>query len=316
MQPLGARGLIDEVVALARTVCPIYTERDDAMGTGEYARPELLTEPDWVWEHRSETSVRVVDCGPEAACWRAHVPGAILLPIDPWLKDSGDGMHVIGPDAVVEVMSTLGVEEGVTVVIYDDDENAMLATRLWWVLAYYGHENASILNGGWRRWIAEGRPIASGEEPPPKRSQFVGRPNEELIARLGDIRSAVERGDVQVLDVRPRSYWEGSANPFGNRRIGHIPGAANVDSGAFLLHQPPYTFKGAEEIEALVRDVGMSPKRETIVHCQAGVRTTTGVFALALLGWTNVRAYDAAMAEWANRDDTPLVVEEGVALVT
>jgi len=101
--------------------------------------------------------------------------------------------------------------------------------------------------------------------------------------------------------------------PFGNRRVGHIPGAANVDSGAFLLHQPPYTFRRADEIEALVRDAGMSPKRETIVHCQAGIRTTTGVFALALLGWKNVRAYDAAMAEWANRDDTPLVVEEGVA---
>jgi hypothetical protein len=66
MQPLGARGLIDEVVALARTVCPIYTERDDAMGTGEYARPDLLAEPDWVWEHRGEASVRVVDCGPGA----------------------------------------------------------------------------------------------------------------------------------------------------------------------------------------------------------------------------------------------------------
>jgi len=136
------------------------------------------------------------------------------------------------------------------------------------------------------------------------------------IARLGDIRSGVESGDAQVLDVRPRSYWEGSANPFGNRRVGHIPGAANVDSGAFLLHQPPYTFRRADEIEALVRDAGMSPKRETIVHCQAGIRTTTGVFALALLGWQNVRAYDAAMAEWANRDDTPLVVEEGVAAAT
>lgn len=142
-------------------------------------------------------------------------------------------------------MSTLGIEEGVTVVIYDDDENAMLATRLWWVLAYYGHEKVSVLNGGWRRWIAEGHPIASGEEPPPKRAQFVARPDEELIARLGDVRSGVESGDAQVIDVRPRSYWEGSANPFGNRRVGHIPGAANADSGAFLLHQPPYTFRRA-----------------------------------------------------------------------
>jgi thiosulfate/3-mercaptopyruvate sulfurtransferase len=221
------------------------------------------------------------------------------------LKDSADGTYVIGAEDFAEAMSTLGVEDGITVVIYDDDENAMLATRLWWVLAYYGHEQASVLNGGWRRWIAEGRPIASGEEPAPKRAQFVAHPNEELIARLADVRSGVEGGDAQVLDVRPRSYWEGSANPFGNLRVGHIPGAENVDSGAFLHHQPPYTFKRAEEIESLVRDAGMSPQRKTIVHCQAGIRTTTGAFALALLGWKNVRAYDAAMAEWANRDDTP-----------
>ena len=111
------------------------------MGTSEYARPELLAEPDWVWEHQSETFVRVVDCGPGAAYWRAHVPGAIGLPIDSWLKDSADGRYVIGPDAFAEVMSTLGVKHRVTVVIYDGDENAMLATRLWWVLAYYGHKS-------------------------------------------------------------------------------------------------------------------------------------------------------------------------------
>lgn len=282
----------------------------------EYARPELLAEPDWVWEHRSERNVRVVDCGPGAAYQRAHVPGAVVLPVHAWLKDAADDRYVIGADTFAEVMSGLGVDDGVTVVVYDDDENAMLATRLWWVLAHYGHEKAKVLNGGWRRWVAEGRPIACGEEPPPERAQFVARPNEELIARLADVRSRVESGGAQVIDVRPRSWWAGSANPFGNRRVGHIPGAANVDSGAFLLHEPPYTFKRADEIKALVEDAGVSPKRETIVHCQAGVRTTTGVFALALLGWENVRAYDAAMAEWANRDDTPLVVEEGVAAAT
>ena len=176
------------------------------MGTSEYARPELLAEPDWVWEHRSETSVRVVDCGPGAAYQRAHVPGAVALPVHAWLKDAADDRYVIGPDAFAEVMSALGVEDGITVVIYDDDENAMLATRLWWVLAYYGHEKASVLNGGWRRWVAEKRPIAFGEEPPPERAQFAPRPNEELIARLTDVRSRVEGGDAQVLDVRPRSW--------------------------------------------------------------------------------------------------------------
>jgi thiosulfate/3-mercaptopyruvate sulfurtransferase len=274
------------------------------MGTSEYERPELLVEPDWVWENRIERRIRIVDCGPAVAYERAHVPGAVALPVHPWLKDAADDRYVIGPDAFAEVMSALGVEDGITVVIYDDDENSMLATRLWWVLAYYGHEKARVLNGGWRRWLAEKRPIAFGEEPLPERAQFAARPNEELIARLTNVRSRVENGDAQILDVRPPSYWEGSANPFANRRIGHIPGAANVDSGALLLHEPPYTFKRADEIEELLREAGLRPQRETIVHCQAGIRTTTGVFALALLGWDNVLAYDAAMAEWANLDDT------------
>jgi len=95
-----------------------------------------------------------------------------------------------------------------------------------------------------------------------------------------------------------------------------MPGAANVDSGALLLHEPPYTFERPDEIQELLRDAGLTPQRETIVHCQAGIRTTTGVFALALLGWDNVLAYDAAMAELANLDDAPLVVEAGVVAAT
>lgn len=277
-----------------------------------YARPELLAEPEWVWEHRDDPRVRIVDCGPAEAHWRARVPGAVALPIHPWLKDASDDRYVIGPDAFADAMGALSVDGSTTVVAYDDDENAMLATRLWWVLAYYGHERAKVLNGGWRRWAHEGRPINFGAAPAPapEAAPFTPRPNESLIARLDDVRAAVAAGDAQILDVRPRSWWEGADNPFGNKRVGHIPGAANIDSGALVLHEPPFTFKPSDELAKLLAEAGFSPKHEVIVHCQAGVRTTTGVLALNLIGWDRVRAFDAAMAEWANLDDTPLVVEE------
>jgi len=67
--------------------------------------------------------------------------------------------------------------------------------------------------------------------------------------------------------------------------------------------------KPAQELQTNLEKHGLAPERETVVHCQAGVRTTLGFFVLKLLGWDRVRAYDAAMAEWANRDDTPLVLE-------
>jgi thiosulfate/3-mercaptopyruvate sulfurtransferase len=68
-------------------------------------------------------------------------------------------------------------------------------------------------------------------------------------------------------------------------------------------------FKPAAELQAILTGEGLSPTNETIIHCQAGVRTTVGFFVLSLLGWDRVCAYDASMAEWANRDDTALVVE-------
>ncbi len=70
----------------------------------------------------------------------------------------------------------------------------------------------------------------------------------------------------------------------------------------------------ASELRALLTDAGVEPRKEVIVHCQAGIRTTHGVFTLRLLGWDRVSAYDAAMAEWANREDTQLVVESAVAV--
>lgn len=72
--------------------------------------------------------------------------------------------------------------------------------------------------------------------------------------------------------------------------------------------------KPAPEIRTLLNDAGVQPGKEVIVRCQAGIRTTLGVFALRLMGWDRVRAYDAAMAELANREDTPLVAESDVAV--
>ena len=77
----------------------------------------------------------------------------------------------------------------------------------------------------------------------------------------------------------------------------------------FLTDDDRHVFKSAAELQAILTEAGLSPANESIIHCHAGVRTTVGFFVLALLGWDRVRAYDASMAEWANRDDTALVVE-------
>lgn len=274
----------------------------------EYARPELLAEPDWLWEQRDNLTVRVIDCASSDAYDRAHIPGAVGLPVHGWIKETEGGVHVMGADAFKALMDQLGVSDDTTVITYDDF-NTTFATRLWWVLNYYGHTNVKVLNGGWKRWLTEGRPITfhpTVVEP----GTFTPRPNEAIMCRFDDLRERVGQPGIQVLNVLPASFYNGTMNPFGNKRVGHIPGSRNLPIELFLTDDDRGMFKPAAELRTILTEAGISSENEVIVHCQAGVRTTLGFFVLSLLGWDQVRAYDASMAEWANRDDTPLVVED------
>lgn len=271
-----------------------------------YMRPELLAEPDWVCSHRGDPTVRVIDCGTASAYARAHIPGAVSLSVHPWIKEPERGTHVMGPETFGELMGKLGVSDGVTVVAYDD-YNTSYATRLWWVLGYYGHTDARVLNGGWRRWVTEGRPVTF-KETIPEPGRFIPRSNEDIMCRLDYLKQKFDDPSVQVLNVLLESHYRGMENPFGNKRVGHIPGSVNIPIEEFLTDDDRGVFKLPAELRAIVDRAGILPDREVIVHCQAGIRTTLAFFVLSLLGWDRLRAYDAAMAEWANRDDTPLVV--------
>ena len=214
------------------------------------------------------------------------------------------------PERFAEVMSQSGVSEDTTVVSYDG-YNMSFATRLWWVLNYYGHTNAKVLNGGWQRWLTEGRPVTF-REAVPEPGHFTPRINDALMCRLDDLKARFDDPEVQVINVLPRGAYLGKVNPFPTgKRVGHTPGSMNLPIEEFVTGDDRQVFKPASELRSVLAEAGASPEKETVVHCQGGIRTTMGVFVLSLLGWDRVRGYDASMAEWANRDDTPLVVEEG-----
>jgi thiosulfate/3-mercaptopyruvate sulfurtransferase len=285
-----------------------------------YARPEVLTEPDWLWERRDDPTLRIVDCGSPEAYDRAHIPGAVRLgqggydpgrsrpePWDPWLKDRDAPVHVMPPEPFAEVMGRLGVSDETTVVAYDD-YNGSFATRLWWVLTYYGHPDVKVLNGGWQRWLDEDRPVTFRETTPPP-GRFTPRPNEAMRIRLDELKTRYADPGLQIVNVLWPEMYAGTANPFGNKRFGHIPDSVNIPIERFFVDTDVPMIKPAADLATVLEEAGLSPERETVVHCQAGVRTTMGAFVATLLGWDRVRAYEASMAEWANQDDTPLTTQ-------
>jgi len=277
----------------------------------EYARPELLAEPDWLAEHASDPDVRIIDCAVLEAYRRAHVPGAVHLPVHYYIKEddpagSDHGVLVMPPRQFEDLMSQLGVGPETTVVTYDDN-NALVAARLWWVLNYYGHDKVKVLNGGWHRWLTEGRPITfHATHPPQAGARFLARPNPAIYATVDLLKEKHVDPACQVLDARTDAEWDGT-NDRGNLRSGRVPTAHHLEWLRFVAPDDTRKFLPADAIQALLDEAGISRDRPTITYCQGGIRAAHAAFVLTLLGYNDVRVYDGSMREWANREDTPLV---------
>ncbi|HZU75888.1 MAG TPA: sulfurtransferase, partial [Dehalococcoidia bacterium] len=268
--------------------------------------PELLAEPEWLAQHIADANVRVIDCAALEAYRRAHIRGAVGLPVHFYIKDPADETHVMPADQFAQLMGRLGVGNDTTVVAYDDN-NSLVAARLWWVLQYYGHVNAKVLNGGWHRWLYEGRPITT-HATHPEPATFTPRPRPDVLCTLDELKARVGRPGTQILDVRSDEEWRGE-NDRGNKRRGHVPGAAHLEWLNFVSKDDRRIFLPAEELRAMLRSAGVEPGGEVVTYCQGGIRAAHAYFVLKLLGYNDVRNYDGSMREWANREDTPLVVD-------
>jgi thiosulfate/3-mercaptopyruvate sulfurtransferase len=274
-----------------------------------YARPELLAEPDWLAAHLEDPDVRIIDCATLEAYRRAHIPGAVGLPVHFYIKEedpkgSDHGVFVMPPGQFEDLMNRLGVSAGTTVVTYDDN-NSLVAARLWWVLNYYGHTAAKVLNGGWHRWLSEGRPVTF-HATRVERGSFSARPRPELYADADAVLEACEKQSAKLMDVRTDEEWAGT-NDRGNRRAGRVPGAEHLEWIRFVTRDDRRTFLPAEELQRMVDGLGFKRDEPIITYCQGGIRAAHAAFVLNLLGYEDVRVYDGSMRDWANRDDTPLV---------
>jgi len=271
-----------------------------------YAHPELLVETDWLAAHMDDPHVRIIDCAPLDAYNRAHIPGAVALPVHSHLKDPANDTLVLPAEQFAALMSRLGVGDDTLVIAYDGDQ-ARQSTRMWWTLTYYGHANVKVLNGGWHKWLLERRPITMRPTQPPP-ATFTPRVDPRVVCLLDDLKAAIGRSEIQILDVRSDEEWEGRESR-GNKRVGHVPGARHLEWSRLVVDDDSRIFRSAEELRALFASVGLQPDRETITYCQGGVRAAHAMFALKLAGYDRVRNYDGSMKEWANRDDTPLVLD-------
>ncbi len=239
------------------------------MAQAGYARPDLLTETDWLEQHLDDPDLRIVDCDPYDAYRRAHIKGAVGIRVHHYIKqpeyptDPRKYPLVAPPDTAREVLESLGIGEGTRVVAYDSN-GSLWAARLWWVLRYYGHTEVTVLNGGWQKWFDEGRPTTL-DVPAPASATFHPKANPDWVCTVDYGAAHVGNPDVVFLDVRSDGEWTG-ANNRGNRRAGRIPGAVHLEWLNFVHDKPYRTFKEAGELRSLLEQAGVPPDREVVTY--------------------------------------------------
>ncbi|MDW7747341.1 sulfurtransferase [Halomonas sp.] len=265
----------------------------------------LIIEPDQLAEHLDELSLLIIDVPLKAESYgEGHVPGAVFL--DHRLLMSGEGeVPCLEPtvEQLTALFSSLGLTRDTHVVAYDD-EGGGWAGRLLWTLELIGHTRYSYLNGGIHAWREAGQAVST-EASAPRPSDYeaeilhpeVAIDRLELQERLG------EKG-FAVWDARSRAEYDGEKGD--NARLGHIPGAVNMEWTDAMDREHGLRIRDYAELVTELEALGLTPDMEVVTHCQSHHRSGFTWLVGKALGFEKIRGYAGSWKEWGNRDDTPI----------
>jgi thiosulfate/3-mercaptopyruvate sulfurtransferase len=285
----------------------------------------VLVSTEWLAAHLHDPDLRVIDIRgqvlppgnvprylPKRADYdAAHIPGASFVD---WTRDIVDlddpvPAQIARPEAFAATMGGLGVGDDTAVVVYDDYRHAF-AGRLAWALRYHGHDAVRILEGGWTRWLEEGRPTTrevSRYEP----ARFTARVEAALRRTADEVERSLGDPGVLLIDARPPEQYSGTTSAAA--RSGHIPGARSVPY-ARLVDPSTGRFLPKDELARVFSEAGIDVAalpREVVVYCNGGVTCSVPLNALRLLGRDEVAVFDGSWNEWGNDPARPVRVGHG-----
>ena len=272
---------------------------------------DSLVSTDWLARHLGEPDLVIID-----SSWfmpslgrsgrdeylAAHIPGARFLDIDEVADKSHPAPHMLpGAQQFGEAMERLGVGSDDRIVVYDNSPTRT-AARGWFMLRHFGASQVAILDGGFQKWLAEGRPTESGH-PAARRAKFDAIERDEIVTK----QQLLAGTELPWVDARGKGRFEGSEpDPRAGVAAGHAPGARNLPFGS--LYREDGTFEPVTELRRLFAEAGIDPTRPFVASCGSGVTANSLIFAAHLIGNDDIKLYDGSWSEWGADPATPKVV--------
>ncbi|MQA77798.1 MAG: sulfurtransferase [Streptosporangiales bacterium] len=277
------------------------------------SRSEVLVDADWVAEHGNDQGVVLVEVDEDTTAYdKGHIAGAVKVD---WKQDLQDPVRrdFIDKAALEELLSSRGVANGDTIVLYGGNNN-WFAAYAYWFFKLYGHEKLRLLDGGRKKWELESRELVE-DIADRSRTQYQAKDADSSIRALRDeVLAAI--GQRDLVDVRSPDEFVGRLLAPAHlpqeqaQRAGHIPTAHNIPWAKAANEDG--TFKSDDELRALYAEAGLDDGRDTIAYCRIGERSAHTWFALhELLDRPNIKNYDGSWTEWGSLVGVPVETGEG-----
>jgi thiosulfate/3-mercaptopyruvate sulfurtransferase len=259
-----------------------------------------IVSPEWLREHIDDDDLRVVDfrwylMGAKGrdAYERGHIPGSVFVDLEAVTGKEGGGRHPLPTAQQFEAeMQRAGVGPRTRVVAYDD-AGGSIASRLWFLLRFYGHESQAVLDGGLAGW---GGPLATDETQVGRGDFRSHEPDRSRILDFEDVRKLT---GVPLIDARAGERYRGEKEPI-DPKAGHIPGALSSPWVENL--GPDGRFKSPDELRKRFADLGIDGDKGAVAYCGSGVNATHDLLAMELAGIKNGRLYAGSWSDWSSHD--------------
>tara|TARA_B100001123_G_scaffold133386_1_gene154592 strand:+ start:26548 stop:27411 length:864 start_codon:yes stop_codon:yes gene_type:complete len=270
----------------------------------DFAHPEVLVTTQWVDDHINDDGISVVEVNVDTELYdQGHITGAIGWS---WKTQLADQVRrdILSKGDIEYLLSQSGINNESTIVLYGDSNN-WFAAWAFWQLKVYGHDDVRLMDGGRKKWQAEGRQLTT-ELPLVSATEYhANDADPTLRAFLSEVQEQVDNSAVELVDVRSLAEFTGEilappGLPETCQRGGHIPGALNIPWG-LTVTEDLGTFKSREELAELYSERGITGELPIITYCRIGERSSHSWFVLKyLLGYDNIKNYDGSWTEWGN----------------